>query len=138
MGYEFEFDSERKLVTVKPVDFNDFGSSLEAMRRLALHPKFGPEVKILCDFRELTYTPTSDETLLTGRAIASDSLFQNHRIAFVVSAQMHQTIFRIMSIVANVWGARVAEFENMQEAEGWLLSSTDAGRAPPEQKGSFQ
>lgn len=133
MAYQFDFNADQKIVTVIPIGVNDFESSIEAMRRLSSDPVFKPGFRILCDFRELTYTPSSDETLLLGRIMASPNLFQSHRVAFVASAPLLQAIFRIMTIVANVWGGQVSLFQDLKEAEEWLFSmgpDTDEGESP--------
>ena len=119
--HTFEFDPTHHLVTVTPSGTPDFHSSIDDILALASHPAFTPDVVVLCDFRAIRYVPSPAEALEFGRLFGQPDIFRGRRLAYVVAESLHAAVAQTIAIVAGVWGAEVAVFEDVDSARRWLL-----------------
>lgn len=120
ISFDYRIEPDRKMAIVTPAGVPDFPSSIDAIRAVASDPAFGPDFGVLCDFREIQYTPSVSELSDVGRFLAMPGVFKDHKIAMVVSSNAHLALARLLATVANVWGAQISVFTRITEAEGWL------------------
>jgi hypothetical protein len=122
MQYDIEFDTDSKIAVVRPIGVPDFKSTIHAMLELRSHESFGPEYSILCDFRAMKYTPTTNEATDMGRIGSSPTVFGGRRVAIVSKETSLLTVGTIIKAVAAAWGADVKLFKELHEAKEWLTS----------------
>src|SRR5215211_4464848 len=120
MNFAYRIEPDRKRVIVTPVGVPDFPSSLEAITAVAADPAFGLDFGVLCDFRELQYSPSVSELTDVGRFLSMPSIFKGHKVAIVVSSGSQLALGRILAAVANAWGTHLSIFTRVDEAELWL------------------
>ncbi len=120
MNFDYRIESDRKMTIVMPTGIPDFPSSIDAIRAVASDPAFGPDFGVLCDFREVHYTPSTSELTDVGRFLAMPGIFKGRKIAMVVSSNSHLALARLLIAVANAWGVHVSVFKSIDEAETWL------------------
>jgi hypothetical protein len=120
MNFEYRIESDRKMAIVIPTGVPDLSSSLDAIRAVAFDPAFGPDFSVLCDFREIQYTPSVSELTDVGRFLAMPGIFKGHKIAMVVSSNAHLALARLLIAVANAWGIHMSVFTHVDEGENWL------------------
>jgi hypothetical protein len=124
MNFEYRIEPDRKLAIVTPVGLPDFSSSLDAIMAVASDPAFGPDFGVLCDFRELQYSPSISELSDVGRFLGMPGVFKGHKIAIVVSSTSQLALGRLLAAVANAWGTHLSVFTRIHEAELWLAQDT--------------
>lgn len=120
MNFEYRIETNRKIAIVMPTGVPDFPSSLDAIRAVALDPAFEPDFGVLCDFREIHYTPSVSELTDIGRFLAMPGMLKGHKIAMVVSSNTHEALARLLAAVASAWGTHVSVFTQLDDAETWL------------------
>lgn len=120
MNFEYRIEPQRKMAIVTPTGIPDFPSSLDAIRAVASDPEFGSDFGVLCDFREIRYTPSVSELTDVGRFLAMPGILKDHRIAMVVSSNTHLALARLLATVAGAWGTHISVFTRLDEAETWL------------------
>ena len=119
-NFNYSIDPERKIAIVIPTAIPDFPSSLDTIQAVASDPAFGSDFGVLCDFREIQYTPAISELTDVGRFLAMPGIFKGHKIAMVVSSPTHRALANILAAVANAWGTHISVFTHIAEAEAWL------------------
>jgi len=120
MNFDYKIDPECKMAIVTPAGIPDFASSIEAIHTVASDPAFGSDFGVLCDFREIHYTPSVSELTDVGRFLAMPGIFQKHKVAIVISSRAHQALASILIAVANAWGVQILAFQSIDEAKTWL------------------
>src|ERR671923_1792553 len=120
INFDYRIETDRKMAIVTPSGVPDFPSSIDAIRAVASDLAFGPDFGVLCDFREIQYTPSVSELSDVGRFLGMPGVFKDHKIAMVVSSNAHLALARILATVANAWGTQMSVFTGIAEAEGWL------------------
>lgn len=122
MDFLFEFDQQNKLVIFRPFSCVDFSSIVTAMSSVIADPRFGPEFRVLIDFRELMALPTAD------LAISLADMLKSHRVAIVVSTAQQAASAQSLKIVASALGGNVSGFISITQAIRWVLPPSSHSR----------
>jgi hypothetical protein len=120
MNFQYRIEPDHKMVIVTPTGRPDFPSSVDAIRAVVSDPAFGPDFGVLCDFREVQYTPSIAELLDVGNFLAMPGILKGHKIALVVSSDSHFSLAGLLAKIANTWGTNIAAFRRIDEAKEWL------------------
>ena len=120
MSFQYEIDPARKLARVRPIRTPNITSSLDAIRAIVSDPAFGPDFGVLCDFREIRYTPSTSDILIFGRFLVVPNRAKNHRIALVLDSSFRVEQTRLLANVAEAWGGSISVFSDVEAAERWL------------------
>ena len=125
MPYEIEVDSAARLATLRGYGNTNGAESRANLRQLSEHPDFEPGFGLLCDLREMTHQPDTQDIMENAENLLRYRDLLRGRIAVVTNAAL--------AIPAELGAALTADegilqrvFSDYEEARAWVQGGDEA------------
>jgi hypothetical protein len=129
MTSAYAINKNKKFVYVTFPEKGGLAESLKVIHQLLADERMAEDFDILVDARVTTFVPTADEAREIASVVSNPGVFLHHPIAVVVSEKVQYRIASMISSLANLKGATMQPFYDIEEAEVWLR--TNQGRRQP-------
>lgn len=120
MSLEFEIDVASHLLSVTGVRDSSVGEIREAVEAVVENPQFDQDMKILVDFRDFRWIPSTRELKEVAECISVLRRDFSPRTALVVSNDLLFGVARLFSWIAKTKGYSAKPFKELSEARAWL------------------
>ena len=119
-SYEVLFAPGERVCYVRSAGPADFPSSERAIRDLAGDPRLETRIGVVVDLRAGGYTPSLEDARRLGDLIPALETLRSRPMAMVVSQSVDYGVANMISTLANLRGARVRAFMEIESALAWL------------------
>ena len=120
MPYSYRIDEAGKIAYLLGEGPADLESSLELIRTLSADPRFGPGFSVLADCRKIEHIASRKETFALASQIAQQRMLRDHPVAVVVEGILLFGVTNMVCTLANLKGARLRAFRDLEAARRWL------------------
>ena len=124
MPYEIEVDSAARLAILRGYGNTNGAESRANLVQLSEHPDFEPDFGLLCDLREMTHQPDTQDIMESAENLVRHRDLLQGRIAVVTNAALAIPAELGAALTADE-GIQQRVFANYAEARAWVLGGDE-------------